>query len=203
MAMYAEWKDDWIRHIKLVLAAGCSMGEATAAINHKFKLEFTRSAVIAKIMRLKKNNEFGRPSKMEVWHGRSIENLVTYWQNGIPTDEIARFYGVEDSTIRNKAKEYGLRPKPINKPKKKITVEPVAVPETNKVAIDWTTGRETFPNPEAKRLLFEELTSKSCRFVIGEKPYYFCGADINEESRYPYCAICHKVVYVPPRYWGG
>lgn len=203
-----DWRDEWIHYAKQVMAAGCNMSEASSAINFKFKLDITRSAFIAKILRLKRANQFGKLPKPEIWHHKPIKNLITYWHNGIPTNEIANYFGVEDSTIRHKALEYGLRPRKPKKSEKKVapvktTVEPSIVPTPVELVIDWTKGRDTFPNSNAKSVLFEDLTGRMCRFVIGEKPYYFCGAEIEPGSSVPYCGICRKVVYVQPRLWGG
>ena len=191
-----NWQYEWVAHAKKILAAGGTMGEAANGINHKFNAGITRNAMIGKIHRLKADGDFALP-KPEQWKNKSMEIFVSYWHSGISSTDIGHYFGVESSTVRDKAYKYGLAPRGSETGwralKKPIPKERV------KVVSDGISKQTTFPNPNAKAVLFEKLTSRMCRFVIGDKPFYFCGAEVELGSPIPYCSHCRKVMYVPAK----
>jgi hypothetical protein len=188
-----KWQHEWVEHAKKILAAGGSMGEAANGVNHKFGVRVTRNSMIGKIHRLKADGDFNLPEP-EQWKNKSMETFVSYWHSGISSTDIGHYFGVESSTIRDKAYKYGLTPRGTETGWRALKKP---VPKTVKVASDGISKRTTFPNPKAKAVLFENLTSRMCRFVIGDKPFYFCGADVELGSPVPYCTHCRKVMYTP------
>ena len=190
-----KWRYEWVEHAKKILAAGGTMGEAANGVNHKFGISITRNSMIGKIHRMKADGDFTLPEP-EQWKNKSMQIFVSYWHNGISSTDIGHYFGVESSTIRDKAYKYGLTPRGTETGwralKKFVPVKP-------KVQSDGISKQTTFTNPEAKAVLFENLTSRMCRFVIGDKPFYFCGAEVELGSPIPYCDYCKKVMYVPAK----
>lgn len=189
-----KWQYEWVEHAKKILAAGGSMGEAAAGINHKFGVGVTRNAMIGKIHRMKADGEFKLPQP-EQWRNKSMQTFVTYWHSGISSTDIGHHFGVESSTIREKAYNYGLTPRGNETGWRLLKKNAPKTPP--KISPDSISKQTTFPNPEAKAVLFENLTSRMCRFVIGDKPFYFCGAEVELGSPVPYCTHCRKVMYTP------
>lgn len=190
-----KWHPEWVEHAKKILAAGGTMGEAANAINHKFGVGITRNAMIGKFHRLKAENKLNLPPP-EQWKNKSMETFVSYWHSGISSTDIGHYFGVESSTIRDKAYKYGLTPRGTETGWRALKKK---VPNVPKVQPDGISKQTTFPNPNAKAVLFEDLTSRMCRFVIGDKPFYFCGAEVELGSPIPYCSYCRKVMYVPAK----
>lgn len=190
-----KWRPEWVEYAKKILAAGATMGEAANGINHKFGAEVTRNAMIGKIHRLKADGDFNLPQP-EKWHGKSMDVFVSHWRSGISSTDMGHYFGVEGSAVRDKAYKYGLTPRGQETGWKALKKN---VPAKPKVPSDGISTRTEFPNPNAKAVLFENLNSRMCRFVIGDKPFYFCGAEVELGSPIPYCSYCRKVMYVPAK----
>ena len=94
-----------------------------------------------------------------------------------------------------------------SKPKKEL-VKDSNVKETIKPA-PTTLGeieayRQDFPNPEARRLTFKQITMGKCHYPLGDYKkgtLRYCGADVDQSKQYPYCAICYKIIYIPATKW--
>lgn len=186
-----NWNPEWIEYAKKILAAGGKMAEAANGVNHKFGTSITKNAMIGKIHRLKADDNFTLPEP-ERWHNKSMKAFVGFWHGGISSNDIGHHFGVEGSAVRDKAYKYGLTPRGNETGWRALKKD---VPKKPKINPDQLTGRTKFPNPKAKSILFEQLTSRSCRFVIGDKPFYFCGADVELGSAVPYCPHCRQVMY--------
>lgn len=190
-----KWQPEWIEHAKKILAAGASMSEAAVGVNNKFGTSITRNSMIGKFHRLKYEGKLDLPEP-EKWRNKSMQVFVTYWHGGISSTDIGHHFGVESSTIREKAYSYGLKPRGNETGWRALKNK---APKPVKPKENGINERKTFPNPEAKSVLFEDLNSRMCRFVIGETQFYFCGADVELGSPVPYCEYCRKVMYVMPK----
>jgi len=187
------WKPEWIDHARLILAAGGSFGNAAIGVSNKFKVTVSRNAMIGKFGRLKEAGELNLPEP-EIWRGKSMVTLVSYWNRGVSAAEIANIFEVETPTLRNKAYMYGMHPRGSEAGLRVIKSNPKYLQNKSPA---FVTKMKEFLNPKALGLDIMDLDRKMCRFVIGDKPFYFCAAPVEVGSPVPYCSYCRKVMYVP------
>lgn len=192
-----KWDDEWLNIAVKVMAAGLSADRVAKAINNVHKTQLTRNSVIGRINRMRAagDERFNNLPDAEKINGKPLTFLFQAWQNGIPSNEIADHYGIHRNTVGKKAAEYGFNPREQNHYIR--SKDPDKKKDKNGLNYKPFKAKNEFPNPEALGLELVDLKRNSCKFVIGDGPFYFCGVPLKPGSSSSYCPKCHRVIYVP------
>lgn len=197
-AVDTVWTPEKVEVLKAMITAGKSFTEMARALN------VTRGAVASKAHRLDLSTH-------SLWTEEAVKLLTELWSNSdVSAAHIAsrltyKFGAVfSRNAVLGKIHRLKLPPRRQAYPPKQRRVSTL-----RRTKSEMPTAKATRPRPEAvildseipfhQRKSLLELTSKTCRWPVGEPgvDLFFCGAEPIEGK--PYCACHCQIAYTQPQ----
>jgi GcrA cell cycle regulator len=196
-AVKATWTNEMVEALKVMIAAGKTFTEMASALN------VTRGAVASKIYS-------ANLSAHSLWTDKVVAALTELWADkeisaAHIANRLSHKFGVVISrnAILGKAHRLGLPSRREASPSKQRRVPTLRKPPApRKRIVEPRLTAETIVDaniPFEQRKTLLELTSKTCRWPVGEpgEPgFFFCGAEPDEDC--VYCAAHEVRAYQKP-----
>jgi len=203
-----RWTSEAIQYLREQAKSGLySATDIAEQISAKFNIECTRNMVIGKANRekipLRKggiNPKTGKP--YDFWNAERRKLLNELWDKNLPVADIGYQLQCSSSSIARAAKTFGLPERDKHTVCRASSKEKAIITsdKTKELTGNWWEKINYWHHPNPKKLTLVQLTSRSCRYIVGEprlSSYKYCGADVPLNSPTPYCEYCVKVMYVP------
>lgn len=144
------------------------------------------------------------------WTDERIETLKTLYGDGLSASQIGAELGCTRNAVIGKVHRIGLRrrgrpvavsrPQPRHKPQRRAPIKQGAIVRAPQQPYVEPTPIEDSAIPTAQHCSLLELTSKTCRWPIGDpgKPdFFFCGGPADNNLGLPYCSYHSRAAYQP------
>lgn len=151
-----------------------------------------------------------------MWTDERIETLKKLYEDGLSASQIGAELGASRNAVIGKVhriglkrrghRPAGLRPHPQHKPQRHHPISRPAIKRGAVVQIQQERYVEPPPTdnviPKGQRCSLLELTSKTCRWPIGDPgsaDFFFCGGPSDNNLDQPYCSYHSRVAVKPAR----